>query len=122
MGALSSSLGSLSAWAGAALIAGATGLSAPASANDYPTAARVDYVLGCMAANGQNRLVMERCACSIDTIASLLPYARYEQVETIMRMREGRGELGMLFRTETGIEAQVQEFKQAQVEADMRCF
>jgi hypothetical protein len=75
-----------------------------------------------MAANGQNRLVMERCACSIDTIASLLPYERYEQVETIMRMREGRGELGMLFRTESGIEAQVQEFRRAQVEADLRCF
>ena len=122
MGAVSSSLGRLSAWAGAVFIASATGLSGPASANDYPTAARVDYVLGCMAANGQNRLVMERCACSIDTIASLLPYERYEQVETIMRMREGRGELALMFRTEAGMEAQVQEFKRAQVEADLRCF
>jgi hypothetical protein len=122
MSAASCSLGRLSAWAGVALLASGTGLSTPARANDYPTAARVDYVLGCMGANGHNRLVMERCACSIDTIASLMPYERYEQVETIMRMREGRGELGILFRTESGIEAQVQEFRRAQVEADLRCF
>jgi len=114
--------GGLSARAGFAIIAVGLGLSAPAAASDYPTAARVDYVLGCMAANGQGYLTMEKCACSIDTIAALMPYDRYEQVETIMRMRERRGELGVLFRTESGIEAQVQEFKQAQVEADMRCF
>jgi hypothetical protein len=110
--------------AGAAAIAAALGLglAAPAAANDYPTATRVDYVLGCMAANGSDYLMMEKCACSIDVIASLMPYEDYERVETILRMRERRGELGILFRSESGMEAEVQEFKQAQVEADLRCF
>jgi hypothetical protein len=100
----------------------ALGLALPAAANDYPTATRVDYVLGCMATNGQDYLTMEKCACSIDVIASLMPYPEYERVETILRMRERRGELGVLFRSESGMEAAVQEFKQAQVEADLRCF
>lgn len=93
-----------------------------AMANDYPTATRVDYVLGCMAANGQNHLVMQQCSCSIDVIAELIPYEQYESVETVMRMIDQRGELGMLFRSEHGLQDQVRQFRSAQAEADMRCF
>jgi hypothetical protein len=105
------------------LAAAILGLSASgASASDYPTEARVDYVLGCMAANGQDYLTMQKCACSIDAIASAMPYESYERVETIIRMRERRGELGVLFRTSRMLEDDVQSFKQAQVEADLKCF
>lgn len=105
---------------GAAMIAsvGATA----AVANDYPTAARVDYVLGCMASNGQNRLVMQRCACSIDVIADKIPYEEYERVETILSLREGRGELAAMFRSSPGLDEEVQTFRQAQIEADLQCF
>ena len=37
--------------------------------NDYPTVARADYVLGCMAANGNTRIALEKCACALDSIA-----------------------------------------------------
>ena len=47
--------------------------------NDYPTSARADYVLGCMAANGNTREALLKCSCAIDTIASLMPYSHYEQ-------------------------------------------
>nr|WP_240457863.1 hypothetical protein [Halomonas socia] len=93
-----------------------------AMANDYPTSTRVDYVLGCMAANGQNHLVMQQCSCSIDVIAELIPYDDYESVETVMRMDDQRGELGVLFRTERGLQDQVRQFRSAQAEADLRCF
>src|SRR5262252_2642587 len=45
--------------------------------NDYPTTARVDFVFGCMKANGETRQVLEQCSCSIDVIATILPYERY---------------------------------------------
>ncbi|WP_224750122.1 hypothetical protein [Halomonas sp. ML-15] len=93
-----------------------------AMANDYPTSTRVDYVLGCMAANGQNHLVLQQCSCSIDVIADLIPYDEYESVETVMRMNDQRGELGVLFRTERGLQDQVRQFRSAQAEADLRCF
>lgn len=96
--------------------------SATASANDYPTVARVDYVMACMAANGQDFLVMQKCSCSIDFIAGEIPYASYERIETIMRMREGRGELALMFRTSRALEDEVQAFRRAQVEADLQCF
>ena len=41
--------------------------------NDYPTAARADYVFACMAANGQSSEMLNRCSCSIDEIAAILP-------------------------------------------------
>lgn len=53
--------------------------------NDYPTEVRADYVFGCMAANGQSREVLSKCACSIDVIASILPYDKYVQAETVDR-------------------------------------
>jgi hypothetical protein len=95
---------------------------AASAENGYPTAARVDYVLGCMAANGQDYLTMQRCSCSIDHIAEEVSFEAYERVETIMRMREARGELALLFRTSPSIDEEVQTFRQAQVEADLRCF
>lgn len=105
---------------GAAMLAAAGATTA--TADDYPTVAKVDYVLGCMASNGQTRLVMQRCACSIDFIADRLSYRDYEQVETILSLREGRGELAVMFRSSPALEEQVQNFKQAQIEADLQCF
>ncbi|WP_290650355.1 hypothetical protein [Aquisalimonas sp.] len=104
-----------------AAIAGALPSTAVAD-NDYPTEARVDYVLGCMAANGQDYLVMQKCSCSIDVIAELIPYEDYEAAETVLRMRERRGELGVLFRTEKELEDLMQDFRRAQAEADLQCF
>ncbi|MCE8022465.1 hypothetical protein HOP51_20475 [Halomonas sp. MCCC 1A11036] len=93
-----------------------------AGANDYPTEARVDYVLGCMAANGNHQLTMRKCACSIDVIAEHLPYEQYEQVETVLGMQDQRGELGVLFRTERGMQDQIRALQQAQADANLRCF
>ena len=56
--------------------------------NDYPTAARADYVFGCMKANGETREILQKCACSIDVIASLIPYDHYVATETILSMSQ----------------------------------
>ncbi len=108
-------------WAVSVAIA-ASVVGTSAAANDYPTEARVDYVLACMASNGQDYLTMQRCSCSIDTIAELIPYKEYEQIETIIRMRERQGELGVVFRSSPVLEDKVQAFRDAQIEADLRCF
>jgi hypothetical protein len=91
-------------------------------ANDYPTAARADYVFGCMQVNGQTRDALERCACSIDVIASLLPYDQYEEAETVMRVRQRGGKNASMFLTMPMLRAKVDELKRAQVEAELRCF
>ncbi|PRY67106.1 hypothetical protein [Halomonas ventosae] len=94
----------------------------PALANDYPTETRVDYVLGCMAANGQDHLMMQKCSCSIDVIAELMPHEDYEAARTVMSMQDQPGELGMLFRTERSMQEDLNHFRSVQAEADLRCF
>ncbi len=90
--------------------------------SDYPTEARVDYVMGCMAANGQSYDTLKRCSCSIDTIASLLPYPDYEKAETVMRMRDEAGERASLFREVRTLTSATRRLREAMVEADLRCF
>jgi hypothetical protein len=52
-------------------------------ANDYPTETVADYVLACMAVNGNTRESLRQCSCSIDVLASLLrETARGQAVQT----------------------------------------
>jgi len=115
----------LGALAAAVLVAhceGGTAQAAELPANDYPTVARADYVFGCMQVNGQTRDALERCACSIDVIASLLPYDQYEEADTVMRMRQRGGKNASMFQSMPMLRAKVDDLKRAQIEAELRCF
>jgi hypothetical protein len=94
-----------------------------ADGNDYPTAARADYVIGCMAANGNTREALLKCSCAIDTIAGLMPYSRYEQAETALSLQAGGGVGGRvgLFRDPPQIKAIIEELRKAQAEANLQC-
>jgi hypothetical protein len=90
--------------------------------NDYPTEARADYVFGCMASNGQTREALHNCACSLDVIASILPYDRYVDAETVLSMRAGIGRQATFFKSVAKFEDMVAELRRAQAEAEIRCF
>ena len=93
-----------------------------AQLNDYPTAARADYVFGCMAANGQGRDVLEKCACSIDRIAGILPYDKYVEAETVLSLQQTGGERMSIFRTAAMAQTIVADLRRAQAEAEILCF
>ena len=90
--------------------------------NDYPTSARVEYVFGCLKANGETRQAIEQCSCSIDVIASLVPFERYVTAETVLSMSQVRGNLGGQFRTSEQAASALNELRRAQAEAEVRCF
>jgi hypothetical protein len=90
--------------------------------NDYPTAARSEYVFGCLKANGETRQAINQCSCSIDIIASLLPYDRYVTAETVLSMAQVRGNLGGQFRSSEQAANAVNDLRRAQAEAEVRCF
>jgi hypothetical protein len=90
--------------------------------NDYPTSARVDYVFGCMKANGESQVSLQKCSCSIDVIASLLPYDRYVAAETVLSMAQVPGNLGGEFRSTDIARSAVEDLRRAQAEAEVRCF
>jgi hypothetical protein len=96
---------------------------AHAEGSDYPTSARADYVIGCMAANGNTREAMLKCSCAIDTIASLMPYSHYEQAETALSLQAGGGVGGRvgLFRDPPEIKSVIEELHRAQAEANLQC-
>jgi hypothetical protein len=90
--------------------------------NDYPTSARADYVFACMKANGETQHSLEQCSCSVDIIASLLPYDRYVTAETVLRMAQVPGNLGGQFRSTEQARRAIDELRRAQAEAEVRCF
>ncbi len=100
----------------------AYGQSVAQQLNDYPTAARADYVFACMATNGQTRQTLEKCACSIDEIATILPYDKYVEAETVLSMRRTGGERMAIFQSAASASALVADLRRAQAEAEVICF
>ena len=100
----------------------ATAQSIQEQLNDFPTVARADYVFGCMAANGNSRDVLEKCSCSIDVIASIIPYEKYVEAETVLSLRLVGGERMSIFRTSQIAKVLEADLRRAQAEAEILCF
>ena len=103
------------------LLAGTLAAAAQTPTNDFPTEARADYVFACMAANGQTPDALKKCACSIDVVASIVPYDRYVEAETVLSMRQGVGRQASMFRA-ANFEEMVADLRRAQAEGEIRCF
>lgn len=90
----------------------------------YPTEVLADYVFACMATNGQTPDALRRCSCSIDQIAARVSFEDYTQAETVLRMQQipGGDNRATLFRSTPFAQAAVDKLRQAQVEAETRCF
>ncbi len=108
----------------AAAAFGARGAAAkPAGPHDYPTAARADFVIGCLAANGFSRLYLDRCACEIDTIARHMTYHDYELASTIVSMQQGGlGIRGAMFKVTPVAKTEMRRLHRAEAEANLHCF
>ena len=74
-----------------------------------------------MQANGPTRDMLEKCSCSIDQIAALLPWSEYEEAETIMSVVMRGGDAQSLFHSPM-LQKKIHTLKLAQVEAELRCF
>ncbi len=74
-------------------------LSSVALANDFPTQARVEYVLRCMDSHGGQKYdVLYSCICIIDKIAEKIAYDEYVEGDVFAQLRTTPGERGGLFR------------------------
>lgn len=108
--------------AGLATCAGTAHAQAHHPAHDYPTSARADYVVGCLASSGFKRENLERCSCGIDTIADVMPYEDYEQANTIMSLQQGGlGERGAMFRDTPIAKERTEQLRRAQAEVALQC-
>jgi hypothetical protein len=90
--------------------------------NDYPTEARADYVFACMKTNGDTQVALRQCSCSIDVIATLLPYDGYVAAQTVLSLAQVPGRFGAMFRSPEPAKKAVNNLRRAQAEAEVRCF
>lgn len=90
---------------------------------DYPTAAKADYVIGCMASNGQTPEMLQKCSCSIDLIAKSIPYDEYVQISTLLSLQQlaPAGRNAVYKNSAWSIEA-VTKLREVQAESTLSCF
>ena len=90
--------------------------------NDFPTQARVEYVMQCMAEHGgQNLDNMYHCVCAVDKIASRLKYQEYSEALTFTYLYDTPGEKGGEFRDPPQSKLLRDKLKAAKQEAE-DCF
>lgn len=90
--------------------------------DEYPTATIADYVLGCMAANGNSFESLHQCSCSIDYIRERFSYADYEKTQTVMQVQMDRGQRGVFYRDSKWAKTKVETLQKIQAESTLRCF
>ncbi|MGH7927283.1 MAG: hypothetical protein ACREQV_05775 [Candidatus Binatia bacterium] len=94
-----------------------------AHANDFPTQARVEYVLRCMDYHGER--VYENlyaCVCSIDTIATRFSYDEYVEAEVFAQLRSTPGERGGVFRDPDAAKQLADKYVEVTEAAEESCF
>jgi hypothetical protein len=69
------------------------------AANDFPTQARVEFVLGCMNdQGGQSYDNLYKCVCVVDAIAAEMTHEEFAQAQVFSQLRSTAGERGGVFR------------------------
>lgn len=93
------------------------------SANDFPTQARVEFVLGCMNEQGaQSYDTLYPCVCVIDRIADAMSYAEFAEAQVFRQLRSTPGERGGVFRDPEQAETLTEKLDAAIENAERRCF
>ena len=91
--------------------------------NDFPTLARVEYVMQCMQRHGgQSYTTLYSCACTLDKLANQIPYETFTQAQTFENMKRTPGEKGAIFRDSPQAKPLREQLKKAQKIAESSCF
>lgn len=98
-------------------------LPALASAHDYPTVDRVEYVHACMRDNpGPSQEMIYKCSCVIDAIARDLNYEEFVDGSTALNAYSIAGEKGEAIRDADVLKKLAMHFRALQSQAKKSCF
>ena len=107
----------------AVLLALALALAQTAHANDFPTRARVEFVLDCMRSSKvPAEEAMYKCSCAIDDIATKVDYAKWVDLSTVANATSIAGERGGVMRDMKDGRKLIASFRELQAGARKRCF
>jgi hypothetical protein len=107
----------------AALACAAAWAQPKSPANDFPTHARAEFVLGCMRENpsiGQEAVY--KCSCAIDVIATKVNYDTWVDLSTIANATTIAGERGGAMRDLKDGRKMIARFREIQDNAKKSCF
>lgn len=93
-----------------------------ASANDFPTTARVEYVLECMKSHAGKYEYMYKCACAIDEMAKEIKFDEFAELATASRNKSLGGERGAEFRDPANVKDMVKKYAVIESKAGDACF
>jgi hypothetical protein len=94
-----------------------------ASANDFPTRARVDFVLTCMQeSKALPQEAMYKCSCAIDAIADKVRYKDWVDLSTIANGITIAGERGGAMRDIKDGRKLIAAYRKLQENAKKQCF
>ncbi len=97
--------------------------SAVADANDFPTQARVEYILRCMDSHGGQKYEnLYSCTCIIDKIADKIAYDDFVEAEVFSQLRKTPGERGGVFRDPERASLLVTKISDLTEVAEKSCF
>ena len=90
--------------------------------NDFPTAARSEYVFACMSANQASPNFIRRCSCAIDKIAARLSFKEYEQAEALVRVQLGNSPRNEAYQGVGLSKKRLDKLYRAMAAAELTCF
>src|SRR5947199_10749254 len=94
-----------------------------AHANDFPTQARVEFVLACMReSKASPQESMYKCSCAIDAIAEKIHYNRWVDLSTVANATTIAGERGGVMRDMKDGRKIIASFRELQQAAKKQCF
>ena len=93
------------------------------AANDFPTQARVEFVLGCMnEQGGQTYDTLYPCVCLIDMIAAEMSYEEFAAAQVFSQLRSTPGERGGVFRDPDQAKSLTEKLDAATERGKAACF
>ena len=94
-----------------------------AYANDFPTRARVEFVLDCMrTTKAPPQESMYKCSCAIDVIATNVDYDTWVELSTVANATTIAGERGGVLRDLKDGRKMIASFRDLQDDAKKKCF
>jgi hypothetical protein len=99
-------------------------LAAPlATANDFPTRARVEFVIACMQeSKAPPTESMYKCSCAIDAIAAKVRYSEWVDLSTVANGITIAGERGGVMRDIKDGRKLIDTYRKLQESAKKQCF
>jgi len=89
--------------------------------NDYPTAARVEFVNECVGNQRDSLANVYQCSCVIDRIADTLSYDEFVEAITFARYAGLPGEAGGIFRDSDQARSLARRYRELEAAAYQAC-